>query len=248
MRSVGIDIGSRTTKLAVLEDGEIAHTEVVLSTYDPIAVCNRLLKGFEGMPIAAAGYGRRLFKEHFECEVLTEIRAVTLGARNLFPDCRAILDIGGQDTKAISLNGKGSIDKFEMNDKCAAGTGKFLEMTASALSFTMDEFASAARNASRIEPVSSMCTVFAESEIVSKVSRGAARDHIALGIHHSALKRAVSMLSRVKAKGKLLFVGGVALNECMRDILESAIEREVCVPDQPQIVTALGCALFASLS
>lgn len=184
-----------------------------------------------------------MFARYTECDVISEIKAFALGARALLPSCRTILDIGGQDTKSISLDETGAMRKFEMNDKCAAGTGRFLEVMATALGFSLEDFAVAALATTRAEKINSMCTVFAESEVVSLVAQGAQRNDVALGIHLSIVGRAASLLRRVAIHEDIMFAGGVALNDCVRRLIESEIGKPVTVPPDPQIVGALGAAL-----
>jgi predicted CoA-substrate-specific enzyme activase len=163
----------------------------------------------------------------------------------LFPNVRTILDIGGQDSKAITLNENGKITKFEMNDRCAAGTGKFLEIMAHALGFGLDEFGVEALKATKGLHINSMCTVFAESEVTSLVAKGEDRRKIALGLHSSVVRRAIGMLKRVSYDGNILFAGGVAKNSCMCRLLEDALEQKITVPQNPQMVGALGAAILA---
>jgi predicted CoA-substrate-specific enzyme activase len=243
VRRAGIDIGSRTIKLVIAEEGEIVLARKGESGFDPLQGCQDLLAGATYDVIAATGYGRHLFRERFGCEVMTEIRAFARGARHLFPSCRTILDIGGQDTKALSLDGQGKLRKFEMNDKCAAGTGRFLEIMAMVLGYSLSDFGRAALRAARAEKISSMCTVFSESEVVSLLARGAVREEVALGIHQGIVARAAAMIHRVSAADDLVFVGGVALNPCIGRLLGKSLGRPVLTPPDPQIVGALGCAL-----
>ena len=154
--------------------------------------------------ITANGYGRHLIKGHLTCPVISEISAFVLGARFFSTDCDAILDIGGQDTKAISLDDHGNLCKFEMNDRCAAGTA-FIEVMATVLGFTLEEFSAAALSAKRAEKINSMCTVFAESEIVSLISQRADRNDVALGIHKAIVSRSAGLLKRVAPTGKIFF-------------------------------------------
>lgn len=157
----------------------------------------------------------------------------------------SVLDIGGQDTKVISLGQAGKVVDFEMNDKCAAGTGKFLEVMARALGFELEEMAQAALLAPRGVTISSMCTVFAESEVTGLVHRGEDRPAIARGLHESIARRTVSSLRRVGAKGPLVFAGGVAKNAAMVELVRTGMGVEVLVPEQAQTVGALGAALVA---
>ncbi|HFQ80562.1 MAG TPA: 3-hydroxyacyl-ACP dehydratase, partial [Desulfobacterales bacterium] len=128
--AVGIDLGSRTIKLAVIRDGEIVDEQLTESGFDPYTQARGMLEKYGAKKIVATGYGRHLAREHFAHEVITEIKAHALGARYFFPRCRTVVDIGGQDSKVIALDKKGRVSNFQMNDKCAAGTGRFLEIMA----------------------------------------------------------------------------------------------------------------------
>lgn len=244
MISAGIDIGSRTVKLVVMEDGAVVHAHKQANSHDPLRVCRDLLADVPYDKITATGYGRHLFANYVECDVISEIKAFALGARAAIPGCRTILDIGGQDTKAISLDQKGKLSKFQMNDRCAAGTGRFLEIMATALGFSLADFGEKALQAAGSENINSMCAVFAESEVISMVARGARPDAVAHGIHQSIVKRATSMLQRVGLMDDIVFVGGVAFNPCIQTLLSQEIGRDIRTPDDPQIIGALGCALY----
>jgi predicted CoA-substrate-specific enzyme activase len=239
----GIDIGSRTVKLVLLEDGRISKTEVVDATYDPMAVCRDLLSGLNYQGITATGYGRRLFAREWECDLLSEIKAVGVGAWFLLNGCGTVLDVGGQDTKVVTLDAQGKLNKFAMNDRCAAGTGRFLEVMAGVLSFTYDQFAAAALSAPYAEKLNSMCAVFAESEVVSLVAQGASREAIALGIHDSIAVRTLSLMKGMTPADKIMFAGGGARNPCLRRQIECGLGRRMHVPEDPRIVAALGAAL-----
>ncbi|GAB4277574.1 MAG: acyl-CoA dehydratase activase [Coriobacteriia bacterium] len=244
MRVLGLDIGSRSVDAVWLEDGRIADWAVADSGFDPLGAAKTLAarNGYDS--IVATGYGRHLAREEFGCDAITEIKAYALGATALFPQAASVLDIGGQDTKVISLGEGGKVLDFEMNDKCAAGTGKFLEVMANALGFDLEELAEAALDptAERVQ-VSSMCTVFAESEVTGLVHRGADRAGIARGLHESIVKRTLSSLRRVGAQGPLVFAGGVARNRAMLELVRTGFDGDVLVPEDPQVVGALGAAL-----
>jgi predicted CoA-substrate-specific enzyme activase len=246
MRYAGIDIGSRTVKLAVIEDGRLVLSRKSATSHNPLGIAHELMEGVDYDRLTATGYGRHLIKGHLDCPVVSEITAFVRGSRFFSDDCESILDIGGQDTKAISLDKDGNLCKFEMNDRCAAGTGRFLEVMATVLGFTLEEFSLAALSATRAEKINSMCTVFAESEVVSLVTQGADRNEVALGIHKAIISRAAGLLKRVAPSGKIFFAGGVALNGCARSLLEQETDRPVFVPPDPQIVGAVGAALVAS--
>lgn len=242
----GIDIGSRTIKVVLLEDGRVSKTIVTDTTFDPIAVCRELLAGVNYRSITATGYGRRLFSRDWACDLVSEIKAVALGARFLSAECRAVLDMGGQDTKVVALDSRGKLDKFLMNDRCAAGTGRFLEVMAQALSYSYDQFAAAALSATRAEKLNSMCAVFAESEVISLVAQGASREGIALGIHESIATRTLSLAKGMALSDMIMFAGGGAHNPCLRRQMEAGLGRELYVPENPRIVAALGAALHSA--
>jgi len=229
----------------VLKNREIIEMKQTDSGFDPLAQAKELLDGVKHDHIMATGYGRHLFELSFDAPTVTEIKAYAVGARSLFPGVRTILDIGGQDSKAIALKNDGRVIKFEMNDRCAAGTGKFLEIMAKTLGYSLDRFGREALEATRNIQISSMCTVFAESEVTSLIARGKSRRDIALGLHRSVVQRAASMLKRVSVIKPILFAGGVAQNPCMRRLLEETLEKEILIPENPQMVGALGAALLA---
>jgi len=242
MISAGIDIGSRTIKLVGVENGVILLSRKETNSYDPLEICRKIINGVQYDTITATGYGRNLFRNYYNCRVISEIKAFAIGAQNVCPDCRTILDIGGQDTKAISLNKAGNIERFEMNDKCAAGTGKFLEIMATALGFSMEEFVAAGMAAQRAVKINSMCTVFAESEVISMLAQGNDRAEIARGIHETICRRSAAILRCVQGEGKIAFFGGIAMNPCINDIHAQEVGQKLFVPKDPQIVGALGCA------
>jgi predicted CoA-substrate-specific enzyme activase len=245
MRTTGIDIGSRTIEVVVMEDGRVVETRQSDSGFDPLKEALMLLDGAKRNRIMATGYGRHLLEVALDAPTVTEIKAYAVGTLYLVPEARTILDIGGQDSKAISLNESGRVLKFEMNDRCAAGTGKFLEVMARALGFTIEEFGSQALKAGKDIQISSMCTVFAESEVTSLLAKGEDRLDIALGLHRSVVRRAAGMLKRVSVDGPIVFAGGVARNPCMHHLLEDALQADTIVPENPQMVGALGAALLA---
>lgn len=244
MRSLGLDIGSRTINAVWLDDGELADMAVMDTGFDPHSVVRELVCASRQDVVVATGYGRHAARQTLECSVVTEIKAYALGASRLFPRAASVLDIGGQDTKVIKLGEGGKVLDFEMNDKCAAGTGKFLEVMSKALGFGLEEMAIQALSAT-VTPVriSSMCTVFAESEVTGLVHRGADRAAVARGLHESIASRTLSVLRRVGAEGPLVFAGGVAKNPAMVDLVSRGFDGEVLVPQEAQIVGAWGAAL-----
>lgn len=245
MRVAGVDVGSRSIKLVVLDEkGALIETRTVDTTFDPVGQCRVLLDGIQADSIQATGYGRHLLREKFGFSVASEILAHAASAHRLFPQARAVLDIGGQDTKCMALGGNGKVLKFEMNDRCAAGTGKFLEVMARAFGMKIEVFGSFALGGQRACAISSMCTVFAESEATSLMARGEEPANIALGLHRSVVRRAAAMLRRVTREMPVVFTGGVALNPCVRALLEEDLQGQVIVPEEPQLMGALGVALM----
>lgn len=244
MISAGIDIGSRTIKIVLIEDGKIVAKRKSETSFNTLEVCKNLLEGLEYDVITSTGYGRHLFKDHFNCETITEIKAFALGANFVLPTCRTILDIGGQDTKAISIDASGNFNKFEMNDKCAAGTGRFLEIMAMTLRYTLDEFGEKALATDSSLNVNSMCTVFAESEVISMLASGADRQKVARGIHQSIVNRSLALLRRVGIHEDILFAGGVAYNPCILSLLKDHLKTNIHVYEDPQIVGAVGAAIY----
>ena len=246
MRVAGIDIGSRSIELVVLEGDSIIQEKQGDTGFDPMAVAEDMIRDTAYDHIVATGYGRNLFEIAFDGDTVTEIKAHARGARHLFPEAGTVLDIGGQDSKVIKINDQGKVVKFEMNDRCAAGTGKFLEIMARSLGFDIEDFGHQALSVDNALSINSMCTVFAESEVTSLLARGENRLEIARGLHDSVVKRAYSMIKRVaEDNGDIFFSGGVANNPCMVEFLSAISGRTVHVPDKPQMVGALGAALIA---
>ena len=243
MRTAGIDIGSRSIELVVVDDGRITTSKVSESGIDPLRRAMTLLEGVEYDRLVATGYSRNLIKTSHHAITITEIKAYAIGTHFLFPGARTVLDIGGQDFKIIALDERGKVIKFEMNDRCAAGTGRFLEVMGHALGFSIDEFGNAALSTEEECTINSMCTVFAESEVISLTARGADSRAIARGLHRSVVRRIISMIHRVSVQEPFIFAGGVAQNPCIRVLLEQELRIPVLVPDQPYMVGALGAAL-----
>lgn len=242
---VGIDLGSRTIKTVALHDGAVIHRRVIESGFDPHKLALEQLAPFAGGRIVATGYGRHLLRQHAELEVITEIKAHALGARHCVPRCRTILDVGGQDSKVIQLDARGRVAGFQMNDKCAAGTGRFLEMMAVSLGYDLEEFGRAAAEADQGTAINSMCAVFAESEVVSLRNRGVPPAEIARSVHLAVASRLAAMVSKSGYGDHLVFTGGVANNLLLARMLEESLGVPVSVPEEPASIGALGAALHA---
>ncbi|MBI3946648.1 MAG: 3-hydroxyacyl-ACP dehydratase [Armatimonadetes bacterium] len=245
MRAAGLDIGSRTVELVVVEGDTVVASARADTTPMLKGQCRRLLAGAAFDRLVVTGYGRALAEVEFDAESVTEIRACARGAHALFPGCRSVLDIGGQDTKAIGLDGRGRVLKFEMNDRCAAGAGKFLEMMARALAYDLEEFGVAALAGVDGIRLNSMCAVFAESEVVGLVTRGERREDIARAVHHAVARRSAAMLQRVSTDPPIVFAGGGARSASLVALLKQALGMEVLTPADPDMVGALGAALLA---
>lgn len=241
----GIDIGSRTVKIVVMENGEVRDFQVRNSGYDPYAQAFELIKAYKPKRLVATGYGRHSFEVDFAHSVITEIKAHSLGAGYLCPNCRTVIDVGGQDSKGISLSEDGRVIDFRMNDRCAAGTGKFLEIMAKTLGFSIEEFGKEALSAEKSVKINSMCTVFAESEVISLISRRVPLLSIALGVHWAIADRISSLIGRLNVSSDVVFTGGVANNICVHRLLEKKLKQKILVPRHPEIVGALGAAIEA---
>jgi len=242
---VGIDIGSRTIKAAALKNGKLHAYQIAASGFDPHRQALEMVKQYHPTKIIATGYGRHLAQKHFAGDVITEIKAHALGARYFYPECGTVLDVGGQDSKVIALDEAGKVTSFQMNDKCAAGTGRFLEIMAASLGIPLNEFGKEALRGSDAIKVTSMCTVFAESEVISLKNHGASPRDIARAVHLSVVERLAAMLHRVGHGDSVVFTGGVARNQAMTQLLRDVLEIKVLVPNEPDIVGALGAALYA---
>jgi len=244
----GLDIGSRTIALVEWDGRRQVRSEVVDTGSDPLANARRLLDGQSYESLVATGYGRSLATANgLAAEAISEIKAYALGAHHLYPDAGTVLDIGGQDSKVIAVGPGGRVLRFEMNDRCAAGTGRFLENMARVLGMGVEVFGPhALAAAGQAVTISSTCTVFAESEVVSLIARGEDSRRVALGLHRAIVDRLSGMIHRVGARERFVFAGGVAYNPCLHSLLCEALDLVVYVPDAPQIVGALGAALYAA--
>ena len=245
MITAGIDIGSRTIAMVVLENAEIVRYALAETGFTPVETVRGMVSSLPpGVTVTATGYGRHAARAGCARRAVTEIKAHALGVSRLCPEAGTVLDIGCQDMKVIVLGEKGSVEDFQMNDKCAAGTGKFLEVMAGALGYpSVEDFGRDALSGRTGTKISSMCTVFAESEAVSLLHREIDRRDIGRALHESVVARALGLLQRVGHRAPLAFSGGVALNPCVVKLLEEKLQERVYVPQNPQLVGALGAAL-----
>ncbi len=255
MRTIGIDIGSTTTKIAVLEDDRLLHTGIVPSGYNIEKTWRKLLdatlerlrlkkNGFDRL--VSTGYGRNAVD--IADRKITEIMCHAAGINYSLPGTRSVIDIGGQDSKFIQLGPNGEVVDFKMNDKCAAGTGRFLEVMARALELDLDDFGHRSLVAGRAAKISSMCTVFAESEVISLIARGEKRENIIAGIHEAIANRVVSMMGRTGTVAPLAMTGGVARNRGIVYALEKKLGQKITIPKTAQVNGAVGAAWLARSS
>jgi (R)-2-hydroxyacyl-CoA dehydratese activating ATPase len=251
MISVGIDSGSATTKAVLVNNGQIVARVVLPTGFDFLSAAenayNKVLvnAGVDKKDVSrvyATGYGRNSIK--FADKAVSEITTHAMGVYHLYPEVNGVIDIGGQDSKVISVN-NGKVTDFLMNDKCAAGTGKFLEYTARALEIPIDEFGPLALTSKTPASITSMCTVFAESEAISLRARGFKKEDIAAGLIESIARRVAVMARQVGLKQNIAFVGGVAKNAGIKAALEKELDISLYVPPEPQITGALGAALYS---
>lgn len=242
---VGIDIGSRTIKAAAIKDDRVIDYQIAESGFEPHRQSFGMIKKYNPSRVVATGYGRHLAKSYFANDVITEIKAHSLGARYFFPDAETIIDVGGQDTKVISLDKAGNVVNFQMNDKCAAGTGRFLEIMAQSLGYTISEFGKEAMKGSSEITINSMCTVFAESEVISLKNSGKSPQDIAKAVHISVAEKLIGMLYKIGYRNKIVFSGGVARNPCITNLLQEKLGIKILIPAIPDIVGAVGAAIFA---
>lgn len=255
---VGVDVGSTTTKLVLMDDSRILAAELCATGPNCRRTASALLSAAlqssgrdpsEIQYAVSTGYGRRLID--FSDQVVSEISANARGAvwlhRSSGP-IRTIIDVGGQDSKVISLDGSGRVANFAMNDKCAAGTGRFLEVISRILEIDLEQLGEISLKCSRMLDISSICTVFAESEVVSLVSEGENVEDIVAALHRSVARRVSELVARVGLREAVFFDGGPALNRGLVKAFEEELGVRLIVPDSPQIVTAIGAALFATES
>ncbi len=254
---VGVDIGTTSTKVAIIdESGKLLDHLVMLSgadfkksaedAFDQLLNRNGI-KESEVEYIVSTGYGRRLV--NFADESISEISANAKGASTIGKqygvEIRTIIDIGGQDSKVISLDANGKVNNFTMNDKCAAGTGRFLESMARVLEVNISNFGELLLKSQKTVTINSTCTVFAETEVISHLARGQKKEDIVAGIHRSIVQRVMALGKRVGIKEVVFLSGGPARNEGLVKTMKEMLNQEVFVPPHPQVVTAFGAATIA---
>jgi predicted CoA-substrate-specific enzyme activase len=242
MAVAGCDVGSLTAKVVIMEKGEILAHSVIRGGTKPEQSALEVLRialesaGISSSDIAYAvgtGYGKEriAFVQDTESEIVCHAR----GAYWNLPDVRMVIDIGGQDAKVIRLDETGRVIRYVYNDKCASGTGRFLEVMSEILDVPLSEFGTYALSSCKEISITSTCTVFAESEITPLIAKGENPQEIALGLHRSVVRRAVGMLNRISLKDQVIFAGGVARNPCIHNLLEKTLNMKIVLPENPQI-------------
>ena len=252
MYTMGVDVGSASSKVVILEDGIRVVTEKVVQlgtgSSGPQRVLEEALEAsglrMEDMArVVATGYGRFSF-EGADRQV-SEISCHAKGIYHLVPSARTIIDIGGQDAKAIKLDERGGVVQFFMNDKCAAGTGRFIDVMARVLEVTTGEMQDYDAKATEPAPISSTCTVFAESEVISQLSQGTSKENIIAGVHASVAVKACGLAYRGGVTPDVVMSGGVAQNAGVVRAISKELKQQGIVAPHPQVAGALGAALYA---
>ncbi len=251
--AAGVDVGSTQTKAVIInEKKEIVGRALVDTGANVSAAAEKSFRksledahlGDEEVEyVIGTGYGR--YKVTFGNKQVTEISCHGRGAVHLFPATRTVLDMGGQDSKAIRVSPQGEIIDFCMNDKCAAGTGRFLGAAAVALNIPLEELGATALKAEKAVRISTTCTVFAESEVLSWLGKGKKLEDIFWGVHQSIAARSIGLLRRVGVEEEITFTGGVAKNIGMIRALEEGLKKKINVSDESHFMGAIGAALFA---
>lgn len=251
----GCDVGSTTGKAVILDENGIIASCIVPSEIDPEETsrnalekaCSQVkdLKCYRDLAyLVGTGYGRN--EVPFANENISEISCHAAGAFHCNSEIKTIVDIGGQDVKGISLNGDGSVMEFAMNDKCAAGTGRFLEGMSRIFRMDLEQFSELSMKAKKPIPVTAQCSVFAETEVVSLLAKRNPPDEIAAGIQAAVAKRCYTLLKRIGVRPRVTVTGGCAKNRGLVKALSRILDAEVtALPVDPQIIGALGAAVFA---
>ncbi len=253
MLTLGIDIGSTTAKCAVLEDGRdfraVSLRDSGVGTDGPQAAFEGVLAelGVSRRDIdcvCATGYGRAAWQD---ADLrASELTCHCLGGVYVFPGLRTLIDIGGQDAKVISIDANGSMAEFVMNDKCAAGTGRFLDVMAALLRRPVDSFAEAAARSKSPASISNTCTVFAESEVISQLAAGAAVEDVIAGVCRSVATRVGSLARRLDVREPVCMSGGVARNAAVREALSEYLQVPILFDERAQLFGAMGAAIYAA--
>lgn len=250
--TMGVDIGSASSKVVILQDGKEIIAGVVVpvgtGTSGPVRALQQAMTiaGVERSQISkvvVTGYGRMTFPD--ADEQVSEITCHAKGVHFLVPEARTIIDIGGQDAKVIKLDEQGYVSNFVMNEKCAAGTGRFLEVMARVLEVEVSRLEELGQQAETMVPISSTCTVFAESEVISQLAAGKNGPDVVAGIHQSVARRVAGLAGRVGLTPAVVMTGGVAQNGGVVKAMEKELKVPIIVAPRSQLTGALGAALIA---
>ena len=249
----GVDVGSTQTKAIIIDENNLVvgralqdmETSMITVAQDAFkaALADAGITEDQVVRVAGTGYGR--YNVNFGHEQVTEISCHARGAIALFPGTRTVIDIGGQDTKAISVKPDGQVADFTMNDKCAAGTGRFLGAASYALDMTLSDLGPLAMKSQNPVRITTTCTVFAESEIISHLAKGILPEDVLMGVHQAITSRCVSLARRVGIDSEVTFTGGVSRNIAMVKLIEEAVGTKLNVSADAHFCGALGAALFA---
>lgn len=226
----GVDVGSTYTKICgINEKKELVDMSVIPTIVNQDEIVKKYLKDKDIKMLVSTGYGRHMIEETFSCLVISEIKAHAKGAYFFNNDAQMVIDLGGQDSKVILLDKSGGFVDFKMNDKCAAGTGKFLEIAANRMGLNLDEFSKIGFDANKKLSISSMCAVFAESEVVSLIAKRESASNICYAVHESIASRLASMANKFACKSEvILFTGGGALDSFLVSLLSEKLEKLFC--------------------
>ena len=252
----GCDVGSTFTKAVLLDEqgNKVADTTIrskidsrasaALAMEEVVSKVPELKRTEDLAYLVGTGYGRN--KVPFADENISEISCHAMGVHVTDPNVKAIIDIGGQDIKGIEIDNDGTVKTFAMNDKCAAGTGRFYEAMARSFEMTLEEFSNLSLAAKNAIPITAQCTVFAESEVITMVGEGKPMDEIAAGIQMSVAKRCFVMAKKAGATDRITLTGGCAKNAGLKKAIEQVLKIKVIdLPVDPQLMGALGAAEFA---
>jgi predicted CoA-substrate-specific enzyme activase len=247
----GIDLGSTMTKVVIIDmDGGIQSRVIGPTGAEHRRMANRVMEqaleqanlSFDELSlVVATGYGR--INVPFADRQITELTCHARGVASFLPSVRTALDIGGQDAKGLKIR-DGKLIDFVMNDKCAAGTGRFLEVVADALGLKLEELGSISAKSKKKVRISNTCTVFAQQEVISRLSEGAALEDIVAGLHDAVASRAAGLIKKLKIEPDVVFTGGVAMNSGVVAAVRRQLGVDIFVPEEPLLSGAIGAALL----
>ncbi|TFG09001.1 2-hydroxyglutaryl-CoA dehydratase [Candidatus Thorarchaeota archaeon] len=249
---IGLDLGSTSTKAMLIDrERRVLGSHLLPTGASAVGAAERCLEAIAiQAPIdvsrsitISTGYGRSVIES--ADRNITEITCHSVGVNHLNPDIRLLIDVGGQDSKVIRIGAKGRPEDFELNDKCSAGTGRFLEVMAGVLEVPLKDFGNLALGSTDPCEISNTCTVFAESEVIGHIGAGKRAEDIAAGIHASMAAKIASLSKRIRSTGPLGLTGGVALNPAFVHYLSIELGEDIWVPEEPQMTGALGAAILA---